>query len=165
MEIRCNGAIPGWTRTRNRTWNLDLLLTLSWICRFQSPVLICGFLYYGHFLISYWYVQNIDFDMLLSVFVVLATFLIKMSCDMLPATTCTWASMECHRYFILHQEYDESYGTVTLQLRPSISLTRISLHLLLHRQHLVSWWKYLILSAQDRKCHKAHHKQKVVIWG
>jgi len=28
VETRCNGPVPGWNRTRNRTGNLDPLLTL-----------------------------------------------------------------------------------------------------------------------------------------
>ena len=29
METRCNCPVPGWNRTRNRTGNLDPLLTLA----------------------------------------------------------------------------------------------------------------------------------------
>jgi len=29
VETRCNGPVPGWNRTRNRTGNLDPLLTLG----------------------------------------------------------------------------------------------------------------------------------------
>jgi hypothetical protein len=51
------------------------------------------------------------------------------------------------------------------QLWLTFSFKWISLQRLLHWQQLESWWRYLILSAQNRKCSKAHHMWKVVIWG
>jgi len=39
VVTRCNGPVPGWNRTRNRTGNLDPLLTLSQTALLQFEVL------------------------------------------------------------------------------------------------------------------------------
>jgi len=57
-------------------------------------------------LISYCYMQTINFETSWSVYLVLACFIITMNSDTLPTISRTWVSMECEQFVILYQNSD-----------------------------------------------------------
>jgi len=83
-----DGSVP--TRTRTRSDGLEPLLTLATLVRsnlgfsFSSDSISC------RIQISYCHVQNIKPRSSLSLFVLLAAFIIKTSRDMVPATSWSW---------------------------------------------------------------------------